>query len=62
VGGSGKVRKRLAEGAWVGSLEEHKRHAGSEEDDIGGLVLGKEFVFQVSKASKHQRWVRGFVE
>lgn len=55
VGGSREVRKRLAEGTRVGGLEKHKRHAGSEENDIGGFVLGKKLMFQVPGAIGHQR-------
>jgi hypothetical protein len=62
VRGSREVGKSLAEGAGVGCLEEHERHAGSEEDNIGGLVSGKEFMFQVSRATGYQRWLRDRVE
>ena len=60
--GSREVGKSLAEGAGVRCLEEHEGHAGAEEDDVGGLVLGKEFMFQVSRATGYQRWLWDRVE
>jgi len=52
VGGFGEVREGVAEGAWVGGLEEHEGHAWAEEDDVGVLEFGEVLVFEVSTSSK----------
>jgi hypothetical protein len=39
-------------------LEDHEGHARAEKDDVGGLVVGEEFVFKVSGGAGYQRWVR----
>lgn len=39
VGSLGEVGKGFAKGARVGSLKNHEGHAGTEQDDIGGLVF-----------------------
>lgn len=40
MGRPAEVRQRVAERAGVGCLEDHKRHAGAEEDNVGRFVLG----------------------
>ena len=54
MGGTRKVRESLTEGSGIASLSEHEGHAGSEEDDIGGLVFGKEFMLEVSAGAVDQ--------
>ena len=48
VGCASEVREGGDEGEWVGSLHEHEGHGRTEEDDVGSLMLGKEFTFEVS--------------
>ena len=50
MGGPGKVWERFTESARVGSLKNHKGHAGSEKNDVGCLVIRKEFMFKISGA------------
>ena len=47
VGCFGEVGEGFEECARVRGLEEHKGHAGAEEDDVGGFVFGEEFAFEV---------------
>lgn len=57
VGGFGEIWQGFAEGARIWGLEDHEGHAGSEENDVGGLVSRQKFVFKVSGAAGDQCWV-----
>lgn len=46
--GSRKIGEGFTQRMRVWRLQDHERHARSKEDDIGGPVLHKEFVFKVS--------------
>jgi len=50
----GEVWECFAECAGIRGLEDHKGHAGAEEDDVGGFVFGEEFMFKVSKGADYQ--------
>jgi len=42
-----EVRQGVFDGSWVGSLHEHERHGGAEEDDVGVGVFAENLTFQV---------------
>lgn len=54
VGGTREVGESLTEGSGIAGLGEHEGHAGSEEDDVGGLVLGEVFMLEVSAGAVDQ--------
>lgn len=54
VGGTREVREGLTKGSGIAGLSEHEGHAGSEEDDVGGLVLGEVFMLEVSAGAVDQ--------
>ena len=39
-------------GERIGGLHQHERHGGTEKDNVGAVVLGEKFTFEVSAGGR----------